>query len=275
MRHNSQFFSKLPLGIIIAIMLFATGCTLVSTPPPTAEWTPLIGGDTATPEPEGVQVPIGDPLAVKYAAKRSYMSLPDGSKIYIASDAEFEITKIAGLTAGASGHEVLLHSGEILIVSELPAEETFTVISPEGYIAQVAGSIMVVSYDLETGQFTIDCIEGDCNLGPNTQSLFLIAVGYHGWLDRSGNFQGPFEAIMQALCEKYGEDLIACEIDPIGSETPTITPPASWLDATATAICAQFEEENPGTPCPYIDIEATATAACEAFEEENPGTPCP
>lgn len=44
-------------------------------------------------------------------------------------------------------------------------------------------------------------------------------------------------------------------------------------NATATAICLEFNERFPGTPCPLS--AATATAACLAFNERYPGTPCP
>ena len=65
------------------------------------------------------------------------------------------------------------------------------------------------------------------------------------------------------------------------SPTAEITPstsPTPDLGATATAACAEFMSQFPGTPCPGMndgDIAATATAACQQFQQQFPGTPCP
>ena len=50
------------------------------------------------------------------------------------------------------------------------------------------------------------------------------------------------------------------------------------LQATATAGCAMFMQQFPGTPCPDVDpysVIETATAACRIFNSQFPGTPCP
>jgi hypothetical protein len=47
---------------------------------------------------------------------------------------------------------------------------------------------------------------------------------------------------------------------------------------TATAGCAVFQSQFPGTPCPGTavpGIEITATEACILFQSQFPGTPCP
>jgi hypothetical protein len=59
------------------------------------------------------------------------------------------------------------------------------------------------------------------------------------------------------------------------TSSPSPTPD---LAATATAACAEFMSQFPGTPCPGMDggdIAATATAACQQFQQQFPGTPCP
>lgn len=47
---------------------------------------------------------------------------------------------------------------------------------------------------------------------------------------------------------------------------------------TATAGCAVFQSQFPGTPCPGTavpGIDITATEACAVFQSQFPGTPCP
>ena len=60
--------------------------------------------------------------------------------------------------------------------------------------------------------------------------------------------------------------------------TPTGGGVSPNLQATATAGCAIFMQQFPGTPCPEPEsqsILATATAACLQFTTQFPGTPCP
>jgi hypothetical protein len=70
-----------------------------------------------------------------------------------------------------------------------------------------------------------------------------------------------------------------------GDATPTENPLPQQLEdeytklrATATAACARFMDQFPGTPCPPLEdskfIES-ATQACTTFQEQFPGTPCP
>jgi len=68
---------------------------------------------------------------------------------------------------------------------------------------------------------------------------------------------------------------------PDGEATTTPPPGAGLspdLQATATAGCAIFMQQFPGTPCPDQQTQsllATATAACLQFNSQFPGTPCP
>jgi len=60
--------------------------------------------------------------------------------------------------------------------------------------------------------------------------------------------------------------------------TPIVGELSPNLQATATAGCAIFMQQFPGTLCPEqesLGILATATAACLQFTTQFPGTPCP
>jgi len=161
--------------------------------------------------------------------------LPDGSEIILDPDAEIALTKIFGHTAGASYHEIILLSGKILVKSYLPEGEWFRILSPDGFIAQVTGSIIIVDYDPVNRKFIAKCVEGDCELGPDENKLIELAAKTEGWLDENGEFDGPIEIDMDEIREKYGEKIL--------EETPD-------HEATATAACGEFQRKFPGTPCP-------------------------
>lgn len=229
---------------------------VVETSTPTRTDTPVpIQQATATSTPEELEALItpGEPMVVKYETGQNYIRLPDGSEIILGLNSEIELNKVFGLTRGASEHEVLLLRGTILVISRLPEGRWFTVINPDGYIARVTGSVMVVGYDAETGQFITDCVEGDCELGPDAQTLFQLAADDQGWLDENGNFQGPFEVDMEELRTTYGE---AIPTEPPDTETPE----------------PDTETPEPDTETP--DAEAAATAACEEHLSQFPLTPC-
>jgi len=167
--------------------------------------------------------------------EKRIIRLPDGSEIILDSDAEIALTKIFGHTAGASYHEIILLRGKILVDSKLPEGEWFRVLNPDGFIAQVTGSKLIVDYDPVNRKFVAQCVEGDCELGPDEQELIELAAKTEGWLDENGEFDGPIEIDMDVIREEYGEK--------IPEETPD-------HEATATAVCEQHQSQNPGTPCP-------------------------
>jgi len=249
------------LFVAIPIMIVTiTGCTLAtptplpqntdtpepevvdtSTPVPEDTSTP-VPEDTSTPVPEDTSTPVseaqetvtsvsGDPMVVKYETGQTYIRLPDGSELILGLDTEIEFIKIFGLSPGVAQHEILLKSGVILVNSQLPEGAWFTVFNPDGHVARVTGSIMVVGYDADTGEFLTDCVEGDCELGPDAQALFKLAADEQGWLDKDGNFQGPYDVDMDELRETYGDKI-------------------PDMDAKATQACSDFQGQFPGTPCP-------------------------
>ena len=228
---------RMILALIIALALIVSGCSSLktSTKSPDPDSIP----DTPTPE-------ILDEEIISYGQLckigLSYILFPDSAELYIGPETEIEIQATPDPSAETPGYEVLLRKGHLIILSQPPQDIHYTVFSPDGYIAQLVGSLMYVGIEEDTGNFKALCLSGACNLGADHDSLVGLAAGNEGWLDKTGTFQGPFDIDINALLEGCGDDYISVVIPP-----PTATPD---LDATATAFCGAFEEEHPGTPCP-------------------------
>jgi hypothetical protein len=217
----------------------------------------LLAGCSSTPTPATQEEPSALPQATETSSTPidlapSVVRLPDGSEISMESDAYIEILKIAGLSSGESGHEIMLHRGEINVESLLPQGEWFTVVNRDYYYARVSGSIFIVFYDPVSDQFMIECVSGDCEMGPDLQNIVGIVAGQMGCLDEEGNFYGPYSDID---FEELSEVCVFSEQPeaPTATHTETSTPEpsvASDEEATATAACKDFESQFPGTPCP-------------------------
>ena len=194
--------------------------------------------DTPSPNPEEDTTTTFGPLC---KTGQSFVRLPDGSEIYLAADTEIEILSLADSTTDSSGSEILLRQGQIVIISQLPPGTRFTVVSPGGHLARLDGLLMHVGLEKDTGKFVVICIDGNCELGPDPQTLFQLAGENEAWFDENGDIQGPLEIDLNELRVGCGEDFISAK------SLPTPTPD---FDATATVFCGEFEEDNPGTPCP-------------------------
>ena len=235
--------------LIFSASLFMTtilGCTIA----------PANTGGSPTPASSENPLPIGGPIFIRNDVGISYIRLSDGSEIFLSEYTDIQLTTVAGLTIGASEHEIVIQRGQIAINSHLPVGKWFTIKSPNGFIARVTGSIIVVSYSPDDGRFIADCIQGDCELGVDIQQLLQLAALDQGWLDQNGNFNGPFEVNVEDLINRYGTWI---------GTAPTLTP---------TFTPEKFTE----TPTPYTqtpDVAATATSACATFQAQFPGTPCP
>ncbi len=175
--------------------------------------------------------------------------LPDGADIFLRTNSRIQVVEITNTVAGQPGDEVMLFHGEIVINSLLPAEKWVEVSSPNGFIARLAGRVMIVAYEGVGGQFTVACVDGACKIGPDAQRLTDLAPNSQGTLDKDGTFLGPFAISLHGL--------------PASCETVfTSTPVPS---RTATPV-----------PSVVVDVAGTATAACQAFLEQFPLTPtCP
>ena len=132
--------------------------------------------------------------------------------------------------------------------------------------ARVTGSIMVVGYDPVTGFYTVNCIIGRCQIGPDENRISELRGGEKGWIDLAGNFLGPTAYDIDRIRAVYGDDNLN---DDTGNgefpDTPTIT-----LTETPTPT-----SEFSITPTETPNWVATATAACIIFHSKYPSTPCP
>jgi len=236
--------------IFSVLLLLATllGC---SAAPPTISESP-------TSVASEIPLPAEAPIFIRNDVGVAFIRLPDGSEIYLSEYTDIELITVAGLTMGATEDEIVIHRGQIAVNSHLPAGKWFTIKNPNGFIARVTGSTIVVTYSPETGQFNAACVEGDCQMGPEIQQLLQVAADAEGWLDQDGNFNGPFEVNLEELEATYGSWIVPTEeatptytsSPQMASETPlpyTQTPNAA---ATATSACATFRAQFPGTPCP-------------------------
>lgn len=229
-------FNKIIYALIIGLALLIAGCSPQKTSTKVLTTMPL--NDTSTPEPVTEEVISYGTLC---KIDLSYIRFPDGSELFLGPETEIEILTIPDLSTETPNYEVLLRRGFLVIQSQPPQDIQFTVISPGDYIAQLTGYLMYVGIEQDTTNFKAICLAGECNLGSDPDSLQNLAAGREGWLDKAGDFQGPFEIDLNALREGCGEDYISVVIPPT---------PVPDLDATATAFCGEFEEEYPGTPCP-------------------------
>ena len=229
-------FHKRYFIITLSIVILVSGCSFSQKTTATLASEPA--EDTSTPFPVDVPIPTYGPLC---KLDLSNIRFPDGSELYLEPETEIEILTISDPSMETSGIEILLRRGRIVIVSKLPLDTWFTIVNPGGEKARLNGSIMYVSYDIEIGDFDVVCVDGNCEFESAAQAIFQLSSEFEGWLDENGNFQGPFEIDINNLREGCGEDYISVVI------LPTPTPD---IGATATAFCGDFEEENPGTPCP-------------------------
>ncbi len=194
------------------------------------------------------------------ARELSIFQLPDGSKIVVRGTSEMALSGLAGLGAGTPEDQAWLVRGEALVASQQPAGIWFTILNPMSFVARVTadpnspGAIMLVNYDPLSGKFTLDCIRGICELGPDPQHLTNVPPNNQGSLDQSGIFQGP-SVSDSSVSETYGNYIQPGAPVPTYTLAPTPTPsltPTATLDlaATATAACQQFNAQFPTTPCP-------------------------
>jgi hypothetical protein len=181
--------------------------------------------------------------------------LPGGSQVIMLGDSDIEAPQWDGVEERG-----VINEGEILVVSQLPSGTWFTFANSLGYIARVTadpnvpGAIMRLVYNRSTGNFTLDCIKGICDLGADYQRLTTLLFGNRAWLDLGGNIQGPQAFDLNPVTRVYGPYIQGGSTSPTtdtstipGVETPTSTPDFA---ATATESCIQFSSQFPSTPCP-------------------------
>jgi len=178
------------------------------------------------------------------------VQLPEPAEIFLRSDSKIVVIKVSDATVGQSADTVELSRGEIVVKSVLPPEKWVEVLSPNGFIARLAGSTMIVAYE-DGAQFTVACVDGSCKVGPDDQHLTDLAVNSQASLDKDGNFPGPVAITLEDLPASC-ETIIDTYVPPTETPTSTVAPTlAVDTAATATAACKEFHSQFPLTPtCP-------------------------
>jgi hypothetical protein len=236
MKTRSVLHFKTLIVLLTILSLFLAGC----------------GSSSPTPSVLPTQALAGPVL--------SSVNLPDGSLIVLNGKSAISINALDGLGATPPHDTALIKGGELLAVSSLPSGTWFTVNNTRSAIAHVMpdgktpGAIMLVTFDATSGIFTVDCIRGICELGPDAGHLTTIPVGSQLVLDQNGNVQGPTAFDSVAINSVYGgfiQDGLAAPTAVLATSTPTLTTtPTPNLPATATAVCHTFHSLHPATPCP-------------------------
>ena len=115
--------------------------------------------------------------------------------------------------------------------------------------------------------------------------LLLVGLGSYTvirYIDLGARLEEPSDKVdieggkVTAGFESSGNQLSGTST-PTRKKTPTSFQNPDYA-MTATAGCAVFQSQFPGTPCPGTavpGIELTATEACIQFQSQFPGTPCP
>ncbi len=233
------------------ILVFLISLVVISGCGPKPTWTPyapttILAPKTYTPSPTTTEV-------VK--PHNSVLTLPDGSQILLKPEADVNIVLLPGLPDETSDITLQLNSGEIMVVPNPDIDNWITVLSSRGYVARIKGCAMVVNFDLAADAYTMKCIGGDCEVGPDLEHKFA-ASNNQTWLFQGGGYLEPTDIDFLQLVQEFGDVIPACVADASRNMTPTYVP-------------------SPLTPEATEDLAATATAACSDFHKKFPGTPCP
>jgi hypothetical protein len=238
----SPWFGRTALVFSVFSLGMLSACTPASLPTTQPTSIPL---PTETSQPLACK-----PVTMNGNSSVTMIRLPDNSEIYLSENAQIELTS-ADNCPGVTETSIKLFSGQVAIKTNLPMGSWFNVTSPDGSIARLNNSGAVI-FDPATGQFILDCTNGDCTLGPNSQQFSQFGCNQGRGLSRNSTFPVPLAIDVSALQAKYGDWIVPLCLEtgtptPIGTPAPTSTP---LLAKTATAACATFHAKFPGTPCP-------------------------
>jgi len=227
-------------GLIVILML--ASCSGINTP--TQVLTPLPGTGTpsVTQEPNSCK-----PMRVATSNGIALLNLPDGSQVFLAANTEFDFVP-AGNCPGESAHQLSLIKGEIAVRSITPNEQLFKIITPEGYLVTL-NDTGLITYDLEKHRVTVNCSNGFCTLGTADKPV-MITCGQMAEMDPGPVINGPF-AIDTSKLAPYGEWLMP-KCGQGSTATPAVSTPTPDIGATATAICSDWKNQFPMTPCPTM-----------------------
>ena len=232
--HNKKIakrFQPIKAGAFLAIILIVGLASCAQTPEPVlteASTTGIQDGDTCPPS----------------------VLLQDGPEIFLRTDSRIAVIQAPDQTGGRFRDDIFVSHGEIVVNSLLPAEQWVEVVTPNGFLAQLAGATMIVAYEGDGGQFTVACIDGNCKIGPDAGHLNELPSNSQGSLDKDGTFLGLAAVSLEVLPAACKTILNSDSIVPISTvtNTPEVT---ATPNATATAACQEFHNQFPLTPtCP-------------------------
>lgn len=201
-----------------------------------------------------------DPFVASNDSGLAILTMPDGSQLFLGSDTEIGVVP-AGYCGGNTTHNVTLKKGQVAVHSSAPLWATIVVTSPEGHIATIGASGLVI-YDATAHSFSLECANMNCALGRDTTTMATVECGVGVSLDINGNpvSQMPVDPAFMAL---FGNWLVPQCAIPQTVGSPAAEIPTLELTATETLIT---------TPDAF---GATATAFCDAFHRQFVLTPCP
>lgn len=224
------------LALLILILALVAGCSSQKpTINPSAKRLPKV---TITPEPTATAIPEAGLLC---KSSLTHIRLPDASDLSLSALTQISILEFPDLTIDAPTLRMIIEKGKIIIQSPFPENVSYILESPQGTIARINSGYLVVEYDEENQEYFAYCLNGLCEMGPNLDALNVLKTNHTGVVNQNGEFTD--------LGEITTDDLISgCEDNHLVLEIPAT--PTPDIDATATAFCGEFQENNPGTPCP-------------------------
>ncbi|MBA3074830.1 MAG: FecR domain-containing protein [Anaerolineae bacterium] len=197
-----------------------------------------------------------DPFTATNDSGLAIITMPDGSQLFLGSNTEIGVLP-AGYCGGNSTHNVTLKKGQVAVHSSAPVWATIVVTSPEGHIANIGASGLVI-YDDIAHSFSLHCSNINCSMGRDVTVITPVECGVSMSLDINGNAVSlmPVDPAFLAL---FGDWLLPqCQV-PENAGLPSVETPT--LEATITVTQDTFA--------------ATATAFCEAYQRQFVVTPCP
>jgi hypothetical protein len=238
----SSSYGRVAMIFTVLTLCILTACTPVPTP---------IAQPTSIPLPTETSQPSKcEPVKMTGNSSVTMTRLPDNSEIYLSENTQIELTT-ADNCPGVTETSIILLSGQVAIKANLPVGSWFIVTNPGGFIARINGT-GAVEFDATTGQFLLDCTNGNCTLGPSLQQFAQFGCNEGGGLSNHSTFPVPLVIDVSALQSTYGDWIVPTCVAAktptlIGTPNPTGTP---LMAKTATAACAAFHSKFPGTPCP-------------------------
>ena len=224
------------LGFLILLIALAAGC--LAQGPIIKSTAKRLPKATTTPEPTATAAPETGLLCKSVL---THIRFPDGSELSFSARTQITILDFPDLAADAPSLRLTIEQGKIIILSPFPENVSYLLESPQGTIARINSGYLVVEYQEENQAYFAACLNGRCEIGSALDSLNVLETNHTGVVNQNGEFTDLGEVTL--------DDLISgCEDNHLALEIPAT--PTPDIGATATAYCGEFEESNPGTPCP-------------------------